>query len=96
MSTLTWYGMLILVYQSRHKERDVVRLRLKEVAEEKGLNISQVQLGAGVSMGVARRYWYDDTDAVYLDVLDRLCDYLEVEPGELLERVESTESENAE
>ena len=69
----------------------MIQVRLREIAEGKGLNMSQVQIGAGVSMGSVRRYWYNDTGIIYLDVLDALCEFLDVKPCDLLVRV--TESE---
>jgi DNA-binding Xre family transcriptional regulator len=63
----------------------MIQLRLQEVAEAKGLNISQVQIGSGLSMGTVRRYWYNETRAVYLDALDALCKFLKVKPGDLFD-----------
>ena len=36
----------------------MAKLRLNEVAEQKGLNISQLQRKSGLTMGMIRRYWY--------------------------------------
>jgi transcriptional regulator with XRE-family HTH domain len=40
----------------------MARLRVKELAEQQGLNISQLQLKTGVAMGTMRRYWYSTKD----------------------------------
>ena len=61
-----------------------VRLRLRELAEEQGLNMSQVQRESGLTMGMVRRYWYNDTTEVRLTALGALAKMLGVRPGELL------------
>ena len=61
-----------------------VHLRLKELAESKGLNLSQVQRQSGLTMGMVRRYWYNKTGQVTLEALGILADLLKVKPGELL------------
>lgn len=38
------------------------RLRIRELAEEQDLNISQLQRRADITMGTARRYWYGTKD----------------------------------
>jgi hypothetical protein len=35
------------------------RLLIREIAEGQGLNISQLQRKADITMGTARRYWYN-------------------------------------
>ncbi len=68
----------------------MARLRLRELAEDRGLNMSQVQRQSGLTMGMVRRYWYNEVREVSLDALDKLAALLGVEPGELL----SEESES--
>ncbi len=38
------------------------RLRVRELAEARDLNISQLQRKADITMGTARRYWYSTRD----------------------------------
>ena len=73
-----------------------VRLRVKELAEARGLNISSLQREAKIPMSTARRVWYSTSDGkekgpplklVNLEAVDRLSRYFQVEPGDLLERV---------
>jgi transcriptional regulator with XRE-family HTH domain len=61
----------------------MVRLRLRELAQSRGLNISQVQRKTGLTMGMVRRYWYNQTTQVDLLALDALARLLEIAPGEL-------------
>jgi hypothetical protein len=72
-----------------------VRLKVRELAEARGLNISLFQREASIPMSTARRLWYSTRDGkangpplqmVNLDVLDRLSTYFGIEPGKLLAR----------
>jgi hypothetical protein len=38
------------------------KLKVKELAEERGLNMSQLQRKSGVTMPSVRRYWYNTRD----------------------------------
>jgi DNA-binding Xre family transcriptional regulator len=67
-----------------------VRLRVKDLAEERGLNMSQLQRQTGLTMGMVRRYWYNEgkdgqLDGVSLSALNKIAEVLEVRPGELIE-----------
>jgi len=72
-------------------------LRVRQVAEAKGISLSQLQRQADLGMTTVRRMWHGTGDGrqdgeplqyVKLDVLDRIAKVLGVEPGELLVRVE--------
>lgn len=74
-----------------------IRLRVKELAEARELNISSLQREAKIPMSTARRLWYSTSDGsekgpplklVSLEVIDQLSAYFGVAPGELFERVE--------
>ncbi len=78
----------------------VARLRLREVAEAQGFNMSLLQRQSGLTMGVVRRYWYNTANGlaegeplemVSLQHINRLAEVLKVRPGELLE--EETDEE---
>ena len=65
------------------------RLRLKELAEERGLNISQLQRQSGLDMGMVRRYWYNEgtkgpLHEINLIALGKLAQVLGVRPGDLI------------
>lgn len=62
----------------------VVKIRLQELAQARGLNLSQVQRQSGLTMTQVRRYWRNETSSVSLHALEALCDLLHVMPGELL------------
>jgi transcriptional regulator with XRE-family HTH domain len=78
----------------------LITIHVREVAEAKGLNLSQLQIKSGIPMTSARRYWHgtvggklraEPLRSVDLDVLERLAKALEVNYCELL--AESTEAE---
>ncbi len=78
----------------------MARLRIREIAEEQGLNMSQLQRQSGMTMGVVRRYWYntanglaegDPLEMVSLAYINKLAEVLRVEPGDLLGDQEKSE-----
>lgn len=78
----------------------MARLRVREIAEDQGLNMSQLQRQSGLTMGVVRRYWYntanglaegDALEMVSLAHINKIADTLKVEPGELLGEQEKSE-----
>ena len=73
------------------------RLRLKELAEERDFNISQLQRQSGLDLGMVRRYWYNEgtkgaLSEVNLIALGKLAQVLGVQAGDLI----STEEEDSE
>jgi DNA-binding Xre family transcriptional regulator len=65
-------------------ESSMIRLKIKEIAEAKGLNRSQLQIKSGVTLPLLNRYWNNRTQSVTLDALERIARALDVEPGDLL------------
>jgi DNA-binding Xre family transcriptional regulator len=70
------------------------RLRIQELARNKGFNISQLQLRTGVAMGTMRRYWYGTRDGksdserlqeVDLSILGAIARVLEVRLVDLID-----------
>jgi transcriptional regulator with XRE-family HTH domain len=71
------------------QRRRVVRLQVKELAKARGLNMSQLQRQTGLTMGMVRRYWYNEgkgqpLDGVQLSALSRIASVLGVKTGELI------------
>lgn len=73
-----------------------IRLRVRAVAEARGLSLNQFQRRLGLSMSTSRRVWYGTSDGreqgeplkqVSLDVIEQIADYFEIPPGELFEKV---------
>lgn len=64
-----------------------VRLRVREIAEQKGFNISSLSRKSDVSHNTIRRLWHDPYRHVDLVVLQRIAKVLEVPTGDLIEDV---------
>jgi hypothetical protein len=69
-----------------------VRLRVRELAEQRKLNLAQFQRKVDLSVSTARRVWYSTSDGsangpplkqVSLDVIEQIADHFGVAPGEL-------------
>lgn len=74
-------------------ESVMARLRVRELAERRGLKISDVARESKLNIALVRRYWYNtasgtpDGEAlneVRLSALDKLAALLEVKPGDLI------------
>jgi hypothetical protein len=76
-------------------EMIMARLRLRELAEARGHNMSSLSRESKLTLNMVRRYWYNTSNGleggpplteVSLPALDALADVLGVEPGQLIER----------
>ena len=70
----------------------MVELRVKEVAERKGINNPfSLSKESGIAYANCYKIWNGQQTMIGLDTLDRLCDALGCEPGDILVKVpEST------
>lgn len=64
-----------------------VRLRVKELAEQKGFNISTLSRKSDVSQNTIRRLWHDPYRHVEISVLEKIARVLGIPTGDLLEDV---------
>lgn len=64
-----------------------IRLKVREIAEQKGYNISTLSRKADVGLSTVRRLWHDSYRHVDFDVLERLAKALEVPVTALIEDV---------
>lgn len=89
------YSSLRAIVASVPGEQEVImaRVRVRELAEQQGLNINQLSLRARVNVGVVRRYWYNTATGqqtgkpltlVSLIILQQLADALNEPIGSLL------------
>ncbi len=62
----------------------MLRLRIQEIAEAQGLNRSQLQRRAGVTLALLDRYWKSQTSEIRLSELEKIAAALGVKPEELL------------
>ncbi|WP_428801733.1 MULTISPECIES: helix-turn-helix domain-containing protein [Vibrio] len=58
---------------------------LSRIMGEKRLKISIVSRDTGINRGTITRLYYDEAERVELDVIGKLCTYLDVPIEELLE-----------
>ena len=63
-----------------------VRFRLADVLAERTMTQTELSRRSGVSIVTVNGIANNRTTRVDLETLDKLCEVLEVEPGELLER----------
>lgn len=63
-----------------------VKLRLKDILDEKGISQRKLALAIDVRPATINHLCKDDVNAVYLDTLDKICEYLEIELSELMVR----------
>lgn len=64
-----------------------VRLRVRELAEQQGFNISSLSRKSDVSQNTMRRLWHDPYRHVDISVLERIAKVLGIPTGFLLEDV---------
>lgn len=62
--------------------------RIGDVARQRDLNVQQLANKAKVSYGTAHGLYTGASKRIDLDVLDKMCQALDAQPGELLVRVE--------
>ena len=65
----------------------VVRLRIKEVAKEKGFSMGKLQRDADVAYNTVKRMFKDPYYITTTETLGKLARALGVQPGELIEEV---------
>lgn len=63
-----------------------VRFRLDQVLEERSLSQTELSRRSGVSLVTVNAIKQNRTRQVSLETLDKLCEALACEPGDLLER----------
>lgn len=71
----------------------MINIRLKEAAESQGRNLNYIVLHSGVSTGTVRSYWHNKARRVDLDVVERICDLLGIEIGDLLKKEPGTDAD---
>lgn len=62
-----------------------VRLRVPEILEERKMNVSDLAKATGLTFNTASALSRGFYDRIGLDTIAKLCDGLNVEPGELFE-----------
>lgn len=66
----------------------MITCRLSTILGAKRLKVSDVCRGTGIARATLDRYYADKVNSFDRAVLSKLCDYLQVKPGDLLVAVE--------
>jgi transcriptional regulator with XRE-family HTH domain len=61
----------------------MVRLLIKELAQQRNISQSRLQREAGITMPQLRRYWSNSSESVVLDALERIARVLGVKVADL-------------
>ena len=64
------------------------RLRIKELAQAKGLKQYELAEKSGVTPQLLNRYWNNHTQSVTLEQLTAIAQVLGVQPGDLIEVIQ--------
>lgn len=68
-----------------HKSSKMMaHLRIRELADERGMTMSQLRKQSGLSRSQLRRYWHNQVKRPAPAMLSRLATLLDVDPAELL------------
>jgi DNA-binding Xre family transcriptional regulator len=62
----------------------MAKLRIKQIATEKGVKQSHLQISAAVTPPLLNRYWNNKTGTVDLAELEKIASALGVQPGDLI------------
>jgi putative transcriptional regulator len=66
----------------------MVSCRLSTILGTKRIKVSDVCRATGIARATIDRYYYDKVNSFDREVLAKLCDFLQVNPGDLLVMVE--------
>ena len=72
----------------------MLRLKVKELAEERGYNMSSLSRASDVSFTTIKRFFRNPYSYANTDTLEKIALTLDVEVGDLIERVPDTEANN--
>lgn len=64
----------------------MIRCHFSRLLGERKLKISDVARDTGINRGTLTRLYHETAERIELDVLDKLCDYFQVDLPALLER----------
>lgn len=56
----------------------MIQMKLQEMATKRGLNMSQVQRGTGLTTGMVRRYWNNETESYHMPSVEILAKYFDI------------------
>ncbi len=66
-----------------------IKVHLSRILGEKRINISELSKLAGISRNTATALYHEDAKGITWEVLEKLCNALNCQPGDLLEYIPS-------
>ena len=66
----------------------MITCRLSTILGARRIKVSDVCRATGIARATLDRYYNDRVNSFDREVLTKLCDYLQIEPGELIAKVE--------
>jgi putative transcriptional regulator len=73
----------------------VIKVRLDEILEQKGRSAYWLSQETGINQGVLWKIRHGKTSAISFNILDRLTDALECEPGDILVKVRGSKAKSS-
>ena len=64
----------------------MINCQLSKILGEKRIKVAALARETGINKNTLHRLFNDEATRIELDVLDKLCEYLDVEIGEMLVR----------
>ncbi|QNM43723.1 helix-turn-helix domain-containing protein [Shouchella clausii] len=65
----------------------MIRSNLKTLLDERGISIRQLAKDIDYRFESVRKLYNDDLERLPVDLLDRICDYLNINISDLLKRI---------
>lgn len=65
----------------------MIKIRLAEIATEKGYTRTTLSTATKISYPTVLLFWNDTAEKMDKKIVERLCDFLDCEPGDLIKRV---------
>ena len=66
----------------------MISCRLSTILGARRIKVSDVCRATGIARATLDRYYYDRVNSFDREVLTKLCDFLQVDPGQLIVKVE--------
>ena len=66
----------------------MISCRLSTILGARRIKVSDVCRATGIARATLDRYYYDRVNSFDREVLTKLCDFLQLEPGQLIVKVE--------
>ncbi len=61
-----------------------IKVRLSSILGDKKLKMSEVSRQTGIGTSTMMRFYHERSDGIRFDVLEKMCAFLDCQPGDLL------------